>query len=444
MRLLCFTILSLSAVSLFGDWQVTPVWTDGFAVGIGIGPGRDDDTNRLYITHITANTIKEFTYDGTWTNTSNISLPFYAEKPLEICDGRNDGKMRVYTGEFWNEGRAAEYTWNGASWDYTAMGSAGQQLLNLVAGDGRNDGVVRLYYSTGSSPPNNVALEYSYSGGWTHAPISAPSGYWMGNFGIDLGDGRNDGVNRLYIGLFPGYAFAEFTWNGSGWTPDIIATGLTQVMACAVGDGRNDNTNRVYALCRYEGVREYTYSGGNWVLTATIPVSGSSFGLALGSARNDNVNRLYIVTYEGTAYEATYTSGWQLSTIGNPGGSLIQVRLGSVHNDNKLRVYVAGSNGIYEYEWTPGVEEGSEVATARITAPTMFRDRISLELNYNPQGPVEVAIYNTLGVQVYKQTFAKSSNRILLSGDRIARLRSGVYFLQVRTDQIERLKLIKP
>jgi hypothetical protein len=438
-------ILTACIVSVHGDWEVIPVWTGGSAHGISIGPGRDDDTNRLYITHTAGNTVKEFTYDGGWTNTSNIALPFYSEKSLLICEGRNDGISRVYTGEFYPEGNTAEYTWNDTVWDYSDMGGAGQQLGNLVAGNGRNDGVVRLYYSTVSSPPNYVAHEYSYEGAWNSNPITESSGAFMGSCGIDLGDGRNDGINRLYIGLYPGAALGEFTWDGSGWTSSIIAIGLSQVRGVAVGNGRNDDTNRVYVLCRYEGVREYTWNSGDWTLTATILVSGSCFDLDLGQARNDNTNRLYIVTYEGGVYEATYNSGWQLDQIGTPGGNLYRVRIGFARGDDNLRVYVAGSNGIYEYEWSqPGVEEESGAVAKRITAPTIFTDQIQLDLGSDYHGPVEVVIYNTLGVPVYRRMWPDCSERLILSGEMITRLSSGVYFLLVKAEQTQRLKLIKP
>jgi hypothetical protein len=81
-------------------WELTPVITGAFTVGLLLGDARGDKTARLYATQITANTVKEFTYDGAWTNTSNIGLPFYAEGALVLGDGRGDARgdlvNRVY------------------------------------------------------------------------------------------------------------------------------------------------------------------------------------------------------------------------------------------------------------------------------------------------------------------------------------------------------------
>lgn len=286
---------------LIAQWILNPIWTGGFSVGIALGESKNDDTIRAYCVHISTNTIKEFTYTNSWINTGNINLPFYCEKSVIVVDGRNDGINRIYAGEFFGSGNTAEYTWTGSSWSYLNMGAVGQQLINLVYGNARNDGFKRLYFSTGSAPPYYASWEFSYTNNWSYSPISSPSGYYMGNFGIAIGDGRNDGLNRLYIGIYPGYTLCEYTYLGN-WTYQIIATGLSQIMGIVIGNGRNDGINRLYVACRYEGIREYTYSQGTWNLTATIPLSGEIFDIDIAKARNDNLNRLYCVTYAGVLY----------------------------------------------------------------------------------------------------------------------------------------------
>mgnify|MGYP007084776107 CR=1 FL=1 len=127
----------------FAGWVLTQVWTGGFTIGIATGNGKNDGIKRLYGLYISANTIKEWTWSGAvWNNTSNISLPFYAERPLLVTTGRNDGVNRIYTGEFSGTGNTAEYTWNGVSWNQVNMGATGQQLINLL---GRSLDAYRLH-----------------------------------------------------------------------------------------------------------------------------------------------------------------------------------------------------------------------------------------------------------------------------------------------------------
>ncbi len=352
------------AVAGGGTWTMTTVFNAGFMIGMALGPGQNDDVNRLYSTNINVNTVKEFTFDdnaGAWSNTSNISLPFYSERALELAAGRNDDTLRLYVGEFFGGGNAREYTWNGSSWDAMFMPSTGQQLLNLVLGPVRGDGVIRAYFSTGSSPPNNVAREFSFTGTvWTESPIPAPDGTLVGNWGIAFGDGRNDGTTRLYaadLGL-SGYALYEFTWNGAGWEAFQIAPIPSQIMGVAVGDGRNDGVNRVYTVSRAFGVLEYTFDGSAWSQTAAIPVGAEIFDIALGSARNDGINRLYVIKEDtGTLYEASFDgAAWSVAQVGATGGTLFHVRVGVARNDQVTRVYVAGNGGLFEFEANAGAK----------------------------------------------------------------------------------------
>jgi hypothetical protein len=338
-------------------WESTPVFTGGFTVGLLLGDARGDTTVRLYATHITANTVKEFTYDGSWTNTSNISVPFYAEASLLSGDGRGKGGTHLYVGEFFGGGNVQEFTWDGASWTGAGMGAARQQLIGAAAGDPRGDGIPHLYFSTGSAPPNNVAYEYTFDGSaWTFAPIASPlTDLSDGQFGIAVGDGRNDTVDRIYQGVFdalPGRFFIyEFSWNGAGWDASQIANIGSQVMGVEISDGRNDGINRVYVLARGSGVREFTYDGTAWAQTADIPVGNEVFGMAIGDGQNDLTNRVYIAQYNPSrVVEATFDgTTWQTALVGTLGGNTFRVRVGDARGDLVNRVYAANSLGVYEF-----------------------------------------------------------------------------------------------
>src|ERR1700738_495673 len=116
-------------------WDMVPVFAGGFTVGLRLGDGRGDGTARLYATQITNNTLREFTYDGSWTNSSNISLPFYSEGALLLGDGRGDGGAHLYAGDFNFSGAVSELTWDGAAWTSAGLGSVAQQLIAAEMGD---------------------------------------------------------------------------------------------------------------------------------------------------------------------------------------------------------------------------------------------------------------------------------------------------------------------
>jgi hypothetical protein len=341
-------------------WELTPVITGPFTVGLLLGDARGDKTARLYATQVTANTVKEFTYDGDWANTSNISLPFYAEGALLLGDGRSKGSAHLYVGEFSGGGSVSEFTWDGASWTNTPMGLGRQQLLAAADGDPRSDGILHLYFATGSAPPNNVAFEYTFDGAmWGLAPLPSPiANLSDGSFGIAVGDGRNDTVERIYEGIFDAiistvYLY-EFSWNGAGWDASQVALigggPAAQMMGVVVGDGQNDGINRVYVLVRGSGVREFTYDGETWAQTNDVPIGPEVFGIAIGDGQNDLTNRLYIVQYAPSRVtEATFDgAAWQTAEVATLTGNAFRVRVGDARGDVVNRVYASTSAGVYE------------------------------------------------------------------------------------------------
>jgi hypothetical protein len=336
-----------------------PVFTGGFTVGIVSGDGRADGTVRLYATHINTNTLREFTFDGSsWGNTSNISLPFYSEGGLLLTDGRGDGGSHLYVAEFNFGGTTFEFTWDGASWNPLAMGPANQQLIGAAAGDARGDGSPHLYFSTGSAPPNNVSYEYTFNGtGFDSAAIPTPlAGVSDGTFAMAVGDGRNDGVLRIYQGVFDAilgqFHAYELAWNGAGWDASRLDSGsLSQVMGIVVGDGQNDGTNRVYVAVRDFGVREFTYNGSGWDQTSNISIGSEVFGVAIGNGQNDGTNRLYTAQFTpARVMEASFDGAtWQTAVVANLGGSVLRVSVGDARGDGVNRVYSSGGSGVFEF-----------------------------------------------------------------------------------------------
>ncbi len=342
-------------------WQMARVFDGGFTVGLRLGDGRGDATTRLYATQITNNTLREFTYNGAWVNTSNINLPSYSEGALLVGDGRGKGAAHLYAGGF-NTGDVSEFTWDGASWTGSALGRVGSQLIAAVLDDARGDGQIHLYFSAGSAPPNNISYEFTYQGpSWTSAAIPSPLsvGVTDGTFGIATGDARNDGIHRLYQGVFDAIAGTnyvyELSWNGSSWDAlQVVNVGSgppSQVMGIAVGDARNEKANRLYVLSRGLGLRELVYDGTAWTQTDNINVGSEVFDLVIGQGQNDFYNRVYIAQLSPSrVLEVTFDgAAWETDVVAIPAGGVFRVGVGDARGDAVNRVYSSGASGVLEF-----------------------------------------------------------------------------------------------
>ena len=344
-------------------WDMVPVYAGGFTVGFRLGDGRADGTVRLYATQIQFpnSTLREFTYDGSWAETSSINLPSYSEGALLVGDGRFKGAAHLYAAGF-NTGDVNEFTWDGASWTGSAMGTVGSQLIAAVLCDPRGDGRNHLYFSVGSAPPNNISYEFTYEDPtWTSAAISSPLSVAVtdGTFGIATGDARNDGVHRLYQGVFDALAGTnyvyELSWNGSGWDAlqvVNIGSGLpSQVMGIAVGNPRNEKVNRLYVLSRGLGLRELVYDGTAWTETDNIDVGSEVFDLVIGPGENDFLNRVYLAQLSPSrVLEVSFDgAAWQTAVVGTPSGGVFRVGVGDAQGDGVNRVYSSGASGVFEF-----------------------------------------------------------------------------------------------
>ena len=68
-------------------------------------------------------------------------------KGIAIGNGRNDGVMRVYGANSSNH--IYEFTYSGGVWNRVDMGTSG--IIGIAIGNGRNDGVVRVYGANSSN-----------------------------------------------------------------------------------------------------------------------------------------------------------------------------------------------------------------------------------------------------------------------------------------------------
>jgi len=128
-------------------------------------------------------------------------------------------------------------------WHRTDMGCGGDYMYSVAVGNGRNDGVMRVY---GANRDGSI-YEFTWNNifsSWTQTYVGSGSGYMMC---IAVGAGRNDGVMRVYGASYDGHLY-EFTWNetSSSWTKVDVGSGGLGMDCVAIGAGRNDGITRVY------------------------------------------------------------------------------------------------------------------------------------------------------------------------------------------------------
>ena len=138
------------------------------------------------------------------------------------------------------------------------------------------------------------------------------------SFDIAVADGRNDGVNRLYVTTTAGGLY-EWSYNQDQWQmTSTVVEDFIALPSIAVGNGRNDGTNRIYIVeFKNAGarLREFTHNGNSWS-SKTIEDQIMSLGVVLGDGRNDGVNRLYVTSIDFGLVEFSYQNGnWSRTSV---------------------------------------------------------------------------------------------------------------------------------
>ena len=323
---------------------------------------------------------------------SDIGFAFVEQERLILGNGRDDGVIRVYSGDgIWgNDGNIYEFSYNNSQWEQVSFGESTYGLSHitginigagrndeitrvyasgynifehyydsnlwtweqtvsdigwtndLVLGNARNDGMTRLYIAE-----HDGIVEYSYNNGnWDKIEIST-GGQSIGRLLIT--DGRNDGTLRLYAATDWGDHVYEYSWTGSTWQiEDCGATGNGSFSDIDAGAGRNDGINRIYLAANW-GIYELSYDGQNWQYNEIGSVS-SAWAIAIGNGRNDDINRIYVSENQDALVEYSYSGGWSKTSAMDSGFRVNDIAIGNGRNDSVNRVYVTASDShLYEY-----------------------------------------------------------------------------------------------
>jgi hypothetical protein len=310
--------------------------------GIELVNGRNDGKMRLYSTRNSSvgNNAYEYSFtENSWRGEITFSASAKCSAPT-IVDLKNEGRNTLYVGG-WNSIGVLMIAYdNGWQAPEVMPGSTSYtgRILAMHAGDGRNNGTPSLYVAH-----DGALVEYRWTNqGFAELQVMNST---VGRFSI--GDGRNDNKNRVYVIRRYGTELHEFTWNGSGYDDKVIFTGNSSAGCVHVGDGRGDGMNRVYVWA--QGLFELTYSNGIWTSLVVDQSSINRFYITSGSVRSDNKSRLYVSqTGQGLA-EYTWNNAQEkfekVDAITTATGGCA---IGDGRGDGVNRLYVAcGSKGYY-------------------------------------------------------------------------------------------------
>lgn len=148
--------------------------------------------------------------------------------------------------------------WSG--WIRDTVGFFDEWYYDIKIGDARNDGVKRIYCSTGYE---GHIVEWSFDqGSWSMVDCcNIPGSSYNQIPNIWIGDGRMEGINRIYGACYTGRVF-EITYSGGLWIIDSLDNG--PYVGLTGGTPRNDDTTRVCVSGVSTRVREYTWNGASW------------------------------------------------------------------------------------------------------------------------------------------------------------------------------------
>jgi hypothetical protein len=346
------------------DWRREIIGCYARFYEIKIGDARNDGIKRLYSACYNGNLMEwSFISDDTpWEMrrcggaTDNVDDAYKRMISIWIGPGRNDGVNRIYAANA--NGDTYEFSYNESSDGWEMMRISGGNLqTGIVVGDSRNDGVTRVI-STGLSINVN---EFSWDGGaWSTTAVSdGPHSIWPPS----LGQARNDGRNRLYCPDWSQPYLREYSWNNTSFEEVAIETSK-QLVKTVTGDGRNDGIERVYASEMKGHIIEFSSDNtGDWDQIDIMEDQGenlSRYGLYLARTHGDDTNRLYSVAQAGRLTEYAFENNtWTNTVIDAVSGATADLTVGKGRNDNINRVYVAGSNGVL-FEYTHSDFTGSD------------------------------------------------------------------------------------
>jgi len=269
---------------------------------------------------------------------------------IAIGNLRGDDTLRLVVAQ--SMGIIIEYTFRTDIWQQNIIYALPISVNTMKLGEGRNDGKERIYAACFDSHIHEISY---HDGTWIESDLGGPSTPFE-MLDVVVGDARNDGIKRVYAGNPNGRVY-EYTYNGSGWTLDSILVNRGAIYRMSIADGRNDGLNRLYVDPSNGELCEITRNAGNWQNSYFGLIGGVYNGLAVGKARNDDTNRVYGFTFHDidlyTLYEWTYRGNWVGKLLDTCRGEMeFRMIIDKARDDGLDRIYTTAFNHLYESYFT--------------------------------------------------------------------------------------------
>ena len=359
-------LLVLGGLPLFVDEAQAEAWTKNdmgqpytgniyYGLrGVAVGDGDRDDSNEVYVASYDASKIYQYTFtDEGWVSSDIATVGSYVNK-VAVGDGDDDGTTEVYaTGYGYiypNYGPLLQQIYRDASgWHTNSITSLGYWTYNVAMGDGNNDKRTEIYTS---DYYYGHIYQYSKGNTWDVQDLgnatNGTSSPYIAMFGLDVGDGDNDGKNEVYGSSQIGYLY-RFAYDSGAWRKTEVGQGelseygetYSAIPDIVVGDADNDGKNEVYGVS-WTNASVYRFIWNNSTKAwdrSTIALLGTgvyAYSIALGDADSDGRLELYAGTYK-QVYKVWYdnkTLEWRSAGVGGGDNYMYDLAIGSATGDN--------------------------------------------------------------------------------------------------------------
>ena len=449
MKIALILILALVATTSYSQWITNNIGTipAGNAYDVDIADGRNDGVQRVYVSS-RSDGLYEFSYDDNsnlWNRTTVYNGVSQANIiQLEVGACRNDGVNRIYSVE-WNHngGHIYESTWSGTTWNTVDVAIEVDGITEIMIGNGRNDCVNRLYIGGYAGVGFN---EYSWDGAmWQRVHLFD---FTMEGSGV-VGDLKASGQNAVYS---TGEYLTELNWSGSLYDSINVTQDFMWPDPFDMGNCRNDGVNRLFANTN-KGRREIAYNSGNlnWDVTV-IGNNGKRGDVCLEKLKSDGLNAIY----------STYSKGWNYANdhfveykwngssydstkvLDATSGATAMIGAGFGRNDDTMRMYVPNyvGNTVLELTWAdPYVITPSIVAQVKeddFEFTAFYKSQsIMIDIKNKPASTSKVEMYSLNGKFIFSKTLEHDNNNVYING-----VNAGLYILKVTSGDVSKSKKI--
>ncbi len=334
-----------------------------------------------------------------------------------VVDGDHDHAKEVFAGSVNNH----LYALKSPAWDKTDMGAATDDIICLEAGDGNNDGWVKIYAGTSSGELYQFTKETATSS-WQKEMMGTPSGAQEVK-AIAWGDADDNQQFEVYTANANGNIY-QYTFNGLTWDINSIGSKTSAMVSVAVGDLDGDGQVDVYAANENGQVYEYTKTISSWTETTIAEAPERLSVMKLSDSDNNGKDDLTAGSQEGAVYKIKYeNSSWHADKIADTQSNIISEAIGDGDNDYQNEVYLLDDqNNIYEIQTldqvapTPTPTPTATVTPTPINLEGFDGQLISKKFVYTAPNPVRgnnanftvyVKAACTLEVQVYTTSHQK-------------------------------------